>query len=208
MDFIFCDTNKRLIDFLRECISPNMFSSPHVKSIQFVVGDINLFDGQTPGFCFVHPTNSKGILDGELDKRMTEMFPELQSDVTLCVASSFQFPVFSTLFTPCANQRYVASVSCMTNPGPPSVRNSSGRNAFFATYVMLSALVEAVRSGTGIHTVIVPGMCAGRRRNRKQNVAMQMRDAFHVAFVQNKLLKDRTQAAHPRLFVHKLFDTY
>jgi len=80
------------------------------------------------------------------------------------------------------------------------------RNAFHATHAALSMVISANRAGMGIWRVVMPGVCTGHNRMIRGEAATQMGEAFRAVFLDNTLMVDPTQAAHPRLMLLPLYD--
>jgi hypothetical protein len=212
MKIIVTDTRKAVFQALGETLGHLTIPRHRNIDVQILNESVESFDSE--GVCFVNGGNSLGVMEGRLDSVVRELVPGSHADVCSVVEAwgntardgQKHLPLFSALLSPSHDRtRWLCSSPCMLTPGPGDLRET--RNAFHSTHVALSLILNAVRAGVGIHTVVMTGMCTGRGRTNRLTAAHQMMDAFRAVFVDDNVVVDPSIIKHPRLMMNPLYTT-
>ena len=208
MLIVVTDTRAAVVDALMKTLDHLQIPPGQHVEITIHRGPVDAWDG--PGTCYIHGGNAVGSMDGKLDTCLQRLVPGCQEDVRNVINKwghtardgTRHLPLFSSLLSS-GNGRYLITSPCMYLPGPGNQRGT--RNAFHATHTALSMVRVAMRAGIPIKTVVITGMCSGRGRMNRDEVASQMTDAFRAVFIDDNLVVDPNQASHKRLMMNPLY---
>jgi hypothetical protein len=212
MKIIVTDTRKAVVEALGSTLAHLRIPVHRDVQVQISNQSVQVFDGE--GVCFVNGGNAMGVMQGQLDSVLAELVPGAREDVGKVVEKwgdtarngQKHLPLFSALMSASHDgTRWLCTSPCMLAPGPGDLRNT--RNAFHSTHAALSLVVDAVRAGVGIHTVVMTGMCTGRGRTNRVVSAQQMMDAFRAVFVDDNIVTDVNIRKHPRLLLNPMYTT-
>ena len=210
--FIVTDTRKAVFEALVATLGHLSIPVHRNVEVEILNKPVESFDGE--GVCFVNGGNSVGVMEGALDAVVGALVPGSHADV-LSVVDAWgdtardgqkHLPLFSALLSPSHDRtRWLCTSPCMLTPGPGDLRET--RNAFHSTHVALSLILNALRAGVGIRTVVMTGMCTGRGRTNRLTSAQEMMDAFRAVFVDDNVVVDPSILKHPRLMLNPMYTT-
>jgi len=207
---VITETRKSVLDALQRTLGTFVSQFPESRvRVSFHHGSVKDWDEE--GVCFVNPGNCVGTMNGELDRVIATLLPGVEKDVnaitetwgTATSDGTRHLPLFSAVLTH-LNNRWCITAPCMSVGGRANYRGT--RNAFHATHAALSMVISANRAGMHIWRVVMPGVCTGHARMNRREAATQMGEAFRAVFLNNTLMVDPGQAAHPRLMLLPLYD--
>jgi len=209
MEIIITDTRLAVVDALQKMFSNFQIPASRRVTIRVEHGDVCVWDARNT--CFVNAGNCVGDMSGKLDTVLLGLVPGAEKDVLRALSvhgdvsrgGVRHFPLFSALMSPGTNGRWLLTAPCMYVGGPLDLRGT--RNAFHATHTALSHLYQALRSGVVLDRVVMTGTCSGHGRMNRDVMAKQMFEAFRSVLVNDNMVFDPTQAAHPRLMLNRQY---
>lgn len=149
-DLHFVDTNPDVCEELYEQFS--IF--PNVEVYERKFQDVEDYD------CLVSPANSFGMMDGGIDKDITEYFGnQLERRVQEHILSNYsgEQPVGTSFIIPTHHPNHPFLAHTPTMQTPQDITGT--KNVYYAMKAMLSAVQEYnVSHGNPIQTVLCPGM--------------------------------------------------
>lgn len=210
MEIVITDTRAAVVNALRKMFTNFQIPVARKVSVRVEHGDVCVWD-DGPGVCFVNGGNCVGDMSGKLDRAVLKLVPGAAKDVADAVVTHgdvtrqgvHYLPLFSALLSPGDGGRWLLTVPCMYVGGPRDMRAT--RNAFHATHIALSQVYQALRAGVVLRRVVMTGMCSGHGRTNRDDMALQMLEAFRAVLVDDNMVVDPAQATHPRLMVNRQY---
>jgi O-acetyl-ADP-ribose deacetylase (regulator of RNase III) len=206
LTIVIADTRSVVVRHLEATLG-TFASQFRADQVQVQISNSPVQDWDEEGVCYVNPGNAAGVMSGRLDTALSSLMPDLSQDVAAMTRAwgkrapdgTPHLPLFAALLSRC-NKRWCITSPAVFLPGPTGHYRDT-RNAFHATHAALSLLISANRAGMGIDRVVMPGVCTAHGRMNRAEAARQMADAFRAVFIDNNIITDPTQAAHPRLLL-------